>query len=169
MASGGKSSSSHLSSIIQGAVGKQSASPSAANGLARPTTSPAQVAPNGQPINSQVPNNGFHGLVPMAQNYYTNHQARANDALAGTHIQALQDPNTTPEQRQYHINNLQQIYQSRPDVLQQMGIPVPGAQHIPSIQAIPNASATPAKPQAIPNAPANGNATIVPMSAGGGS
>jgi len=71
----------------------------------------------------------------MAGNYIQNHQAKQQDALAQTHIQALQDPNLTPEQRGYHISNLQQIYKNRPQVLQQMGIPVPGAYNVPAIPA----------------------------------
>lgn len=101
------------------------------------TVNPQPVAsaqtPNAQPINSQQQQQGFHGLVPMVQNYYANHQAKVQDMSAQPHIQSLQDPNTTPEQRQYHVNSLQQVYANRPDVLHQLGISNPNAYNVPNV------------------------------------
>ena len=83
---------------------------------------PLPVAPGGMPINTQQHQSGFHGLIPMVTNYYQNHQAGVRDAAAQPHLQSLQDPNITPEQRQYHISALQQTYSAQPQVLQQLGI-----------------------------------------------
>jgi hypothetical protein len=70
----------------------------------------------------------------MAQNYYHNHQAKQQDAVGQTHLDALQDPNVTPEQRQYHYSGLQQTYANRPDVLKQLGLPpAPGSYNVPSV------------------------------------
>jgi hypothetical protein len=55
--------------------------------------------------------------------YYQNHQAKVQNAAAQPHVDSLNDPATTPEQRQYHINNLRSIYAGQPQVLQQMGLP----------------------------------------------
>lgn len=98
------------------------------------------------PVNTQQQQQpGFHGLAPMLQGYIQNHQAKVQDAAAGPHVQALQDPNTTPEQRQYHISQLQATYANRPDVLQKMGI---GGQSIPNVSQAPQAVAAPAAPAA---------------------
>ena len=102
------------------------------------STVPGQNPANAQqPINTQtaLPHAGFNGLIPMVSNYYHNHEAKIADSAAQTHVQALQDPNLTPEQRGYHITNLQHIYANRPDVLKQMGIPAPGGQNIPAVPA----------------------------------
>lgn len=114
-------------------------------GVPAPDVQPKQQAqpaapaqPSGtaqQPVNTQTQQSGFHGLVPMVQNYYANHQAKAEDAQANTHMQALQQAGITPEQRAYHIAQIQQIYRNRPQVLQQMGIPVPGAYNVPAVPA----------------------------------
>lgn len=120
------------------------AAPAAKTPAATPST-PAVAAPpanpNG-PVNTQTQQHGFHGLVPMVQGYYANHQAKVQDAQAQQHIQSLQDPHTTPEQRQYHISNLQHIYAGRPEVLKQMGIPVPSTYNVPQVQAPATAPAT---------------------------
>jgi hypothetical protein len=55
--------------------------------------------------------------------YYQNHQETVRNAMAQPHIDSLNDPAATPEQRQYHINNLRSIYAGQPQVLQQMGLP----------------------------------------------
>jgi hypothetical protein len=103
-----------------------------------PPQQSAPPPPPQRPINTQQTlGSGWHGLVPMAQNYYANHQAKQQDAVANTHVQALQDANTTPEQRQYHINQLMQIYHNRPDILQGLGI---GGYNVPSVQATPPAA-----------------------------
>jgi hypothetical protein len=105
------------------------------------STVPSQNPANAQqPINTQtgLPHSGFNGLIPMIGNYIQNHQAKANDAQAQTHVQALQTAGLTPEQRQYHISALQQLYKNRPDVLQQMGIPAaPGGYNVPSVATPP--------------------------------
>lgn len=109
--------------------------PAAQPAAAQPSTQPVPAAP-GQPINTQTQQSGFHGVVPMIQNYYSNHQAKVQDSSATPHVQSLQDPSTTPEQRQYHIAQLQQIYANRPQVLQQMGISAPGGYNVPSVQPV---------------------------------
>ena len=98
-----------------------------------PAPAASQPGQAQQPLNTQTQQQGFHGLVPMIQNYYQNHQAKMEDAQAQVHMNALQDPSITPEQRQYHISGIQQTYKNRPDVLQKMGIPLPGGQNIPQI------------------------------------
>lgn len=100
------------------------------------TSSSVSNQPNtNQPINTQNQQHGFNGIIPMVQNYYSNHQAKVQDASAQPHINSLSDPNISPEQRQYHVNNLQQIYANRPDVLQQMGLRVNNAPSVPYIGA----------------------------------
>jgi hypothetical protein len=80
---------------------------------AKPTAVPP--APGQQPAGGQQPatqqgvGQHFQGLLPMMNNYVQQHQQKAQAAVAQTHQQALADPNTTPEQRQFHLNALQQM------------------------------------------------------------
>lgn len=76
------------------------------------------------PIRTQTQSYGFNGAVPMLSHMWANHQAASRDASAQPHIDALQQPNITPEQRNWHMNQLQNTYKNQPEVLQQLGLPV---------------------------------------------
>jgi hypothetical protein len=115
------------------------------------STVPGQNQSSGQPINTQTPSQGFNGLVPFIGHYIQNHQAKMADTQAQSHIQALQGGNLTPEQQQYHISQLQQLYKGRPEVLQQLGIPNPHAYYVPTISAqTPTATPPPSAATAPP-------------------
>lgn len=101
-----------------------------AGGSGIPATTPATPSiaqPGGTPAQPQPQHKVFQGLLPMAQGYYANHQAKVQDAQAQPHISSLQDPTLTPEQQQYHLSNLQSIYAGRPEMLKQYGLQAPGA------------------------------------------
>ncbi len=89
-----------------------------------PNNTDMLTKPNGMPQPPTGTQQTANGLAPMIPGYYQDHEAKISDATAQTHVQALQNPSITPEQRQYHISGIQRAYAQQPDRLKQMGIPV---------------------------------------------
>lgn len=146
---GGQYSILPIINKILGIGGPPPAASSPAPAPAPTATPPAtSTAQSSQQINTQQHQPGFHGLVPMGLQYFQNHQAKMRDAQAQTHLDALQDPSVTPEQRQYHVSGLQNIYSGQPDVLSKLGLGAPaasGGYNVPSVApaATPTVAAAP--------------------------
>jgi hypothetical protein len=74
---------------------------------------PAAATPGAAQPPAQ-PKQGFQGFIPMGLQYLQNHQAKMRAAQAQTHLDALQNPAATPEQRQYHQDGLQGLGYTTP-------------------------------------------------------
>jgi hypothetical protein len=159
--------SGFLGGLASGAKGKQQPQPDMASGTMAPAPKAQPMPVIGQPAApSQSATPHFQGLAPMLHNYIQQHQTRMNAAAAQVHQQALQDPNTTPEQRQYQIGELQKLGVAGP--ANPVGSPVPaGTQDVSS--ALTNGGLIPsAVPVQMPTAAQGGISPppVVPVNLG---